>query len=142
MKTILSILLFCFTLSIFSQEISSDMKYALKNDNANNLEKIINPKNKNTCFQVGNSEYTLLNLTIKLNSLASFKMLLNKNVDVDKTCSGKTPLMYAAKYGRLEMAKLLIQNKADINKTYKERSALDYAQKYEQKSVFEYLKGL
>ncbi|PQJ80689.1 ankyrin repeat domain-containing protein [Polaribacter porphyrae] len=142
MKTILSTFLLLCTISIFSQEISSNIKYALKDDDATSLKKLITNDNKNTCFEAGNSNYTLLNLTIKFNALSCFKMLISKNIDVNKACTGKTPLLYTAKYGRLEMAKLLIKNKADINKTYKGRSALDYAKKYKKEDVYKYLKSL
>jgi len=142
MKTILSTFLLVFTIAISSQEISSEIKYALKNDDAKTLETLISSTNKNTCFEIGNSNYTLLNLTIKLNAISCFKKLLSKNVDINKACTGKTPLHYTAKYGRLEMAKLLIKNKADITKNYKGRSAADYAKRYEKDEVYQYLNSL
>ena len=117
MKTVFTSLLILCTIVISSQEISSDIKYALKNDDAKTLKTLITSTNKNNCFEAGNSTYTLLNLTIKVNAIACFNLLLSEKVDINKACTGKSPLHYAAKYGRLEMAKLLIKNKADINKT-------------------------
>lgn len=142
MKSLFTTLLLLITISVSAQEISSEIKYALKNDDAKALKKELNKENINICFEVGNSEYSLLNLSIKLDAKACFELLLTKKVDVDKECSGKTPLMYSAKYGRLEMAKMLIKNNADINKKYKGRSALDYAKKYEKTALIEYFKSL
>lgn len=142
MKTIVTLILILSTFIISAQDISSDIKYALKNDDATALKKLINADNLNTCFITRNSKYTLLNLAIKLNSKACFKLLLNEKADVDKECTGKTPLMYTAKYGRLEMTKMLIKQKADLDKDYKGRTALAYAKKYQKKEIYEYLKSL
>ena len=142
MKTIITTLLLFCAITISSQEISSDIKYALKNDDAKTLKTLIKSVNKNTCFEAGNSKYTLLNLVIKVDAIDCFKLLLSEKVDINKACTGKTPLHYVAKYGRLEMAKLLIKNKADISKTYKGRTALDYAKRYEKEEVYIYLSNL
>ena len=142
MKSILSTFFLLVSIAIFSQNISSDVKSAIKNDNAETLKSLFKTESKNTCFASGNAKYTLLNLTIKYNAISCFKMLLSEKVNVNKACTGKTPLHYAAKYGRLAMAKLLIENKADISKTYKGRSAKDYAKKYENQEVYTYLNSL
>lgn len=118
------------------------MKSALKNDDAIALKKLINIENINTCFETGNSKYSLLNLTIKVNAKTCFKLLIDQKADVNKECTGKTSLMYTAKYGRLEMAKLLIANNADIKKEYKGRTAIDYAKRYEKEDILAYLEKL
>jgi ankyrin repeat protein len=142
MKSILTTILLLFTITLFSQEISSDIKSALKNDDATALKKLIKTENINTCFEIGNSNYTLLSLSIKLDAKACFNLLLNKKIDTNKACAGKTPLIYTAKYGRLEMAKMLIKNKADVTISYKGRTAKDYARKYEKEAVYKYLNTL
>lgn len=142
MKIIITLTLVLSSLIINAQELSSDIKYALKNDDVTALKKLLTSNNLNTCFNVGNSKYTLLNLTIKLNSEACFELLLKEKVDVNKECTGKTPLMYAAKYGHLKIAKLLIKEGADVKTEYKGRTALTYASKYNKEDVYSYLKSL
>lgn len=129
MKIIITLTLVLSSFIINAQELSSDIKYGLKNDDVTALKRLLTSNNLNTCFNVGNSKYTLLNLTIKLNSEACFELLLKEKVDVNKECTGKTPLMYAAKYGHLKIE-------------YKERTALTYASKYNKEDVYSYLKSL
>jgi len=116
---------------------------ALKTDNASLLIDSLDNGGLANCYSYKNSNYTLLIMTIKAGAIDSFKALLDKDADVDKTCSNKSPLMYAAKYGQLEMAKLLIKSGADhkyINR--KGRTAKDYSKKYRQKQVYLYFKSL
>jgi ankyrin repeat protein len=142
MKIIITLILVLSSFIINTQELSSDIKYALKKDDSTALKKLLTSNNLNTCFNAGNSKYTFLNLTIKLNSEACFELLLKEKVDVNKECNGKTPLMYAAKYGHLKIAKLLIKEGADTQKKYKGRTALAYASKYNKDAVYTYLKSL
>ena len=142
MKTILTTLFFCITLNFSAQKVTSNIRYALKKDNAQALKKELRKDNLNNCFAVDNSTYTLLNLALKLNSKDCFLLLLKEEANVNKVCAGKTPLLYAAKYGRLEMAKLLIKNGADAKITYRGRTALAYAKKYKNTALVTYLESL
>ena len=142
MKTILTTLFFCITLNFSAQKVTSNIRYALKKDNAQALKKELRKDNLNNCFAVDNSTYTLLNLALKLNSKDCFLLLLKEKANVNKVCAGKTPLLYAAKYGRLEMAKLLIKNGADAKITYRGRTALAYAKKYKNTALVTYLESL
>jgi len=142
MKTLLTTIILLMSLHFSAQEVSNEIKNALKNDNATLLKKVINNENLNTCFNAGNSKYTLLILTLKYNTKACFELLINEKVDVNKECSGKTPLIYAAKYGRLKMAKRLIRKGADSTLKYKGRTALAYAKKYKKTALIAYLESL
>ena len=142
MKHLLTAIVLFISLQFSAQDISSEIKYAIQNDASKALEKEITKDNLNQCFSIGNSEYTLLNLTIKYNSKNCFKLLLKEKVNVNNECNGKTSLIYAAKYGHLEIAKLLIKAGADVKKEYRGRTALDYALKYKKDSVYTYLKSL
>lgn len=72
-----------------------------------------------------------------------FNALIENKVDLNKVCSDKNPLMYAAKYGQLEMAKALVKAGADLKLVNKEgKTALDYAVKYEKKDLETYFLSL
>ena len=142
MRTILFPLFLLFTIALTSQESSSGLKEALMNDDAKSFKNFVNADNIDTCYEMGNSSYSLIHLTIKFNSESCFKELVSMKANLNVTCSGKTPLMYAAKYGRLEMAKILVSNKADVNFSYKGRSAKDYAIRYQKDDIFQFLNNL
>ena len=143
MKTTFLILALIFTSFISAQSLSSNFITALKTDDAKTFIKLLNDDNINACYETGNSVYTFLALSIKLDSENCFKVLLDKKADLEKACSSKTPLMYTTKYGDLEKAKALI--KAGVNpkaENSKGRTALDYAKKYKQKELAEYLESI
>ncbi len=143
MKSIVIVLAFMLTGISFGQSLSEDFKHTLKSDNVETFKTLLTEENLNTCFEAGNSNYTLLALTIKFDANSCFESLLEKNVDLEKVCSTKTPLMYAVKYGSLEIAKALIEAGAKLDtENSSGRTALDYAKKYEQKEIYEYLKSL
>lgn len=143
MKSFVLVLALVFTGIAFGQTLSEDIKKAIKSDDVKSFEGLVKKENLNTCFEAGNSNYTLMALTIKLNANSCFKLLLDRDVDLEKACSTKTPLMYAVKYGNLEMTKALIEAKANLDtKNNSGRKAVDYAKKYKQKEIYEYLKSL
>ena len=143
MKKILITIAFFITSMVSGQSLSEDFKEPLKTDNAETFKTLVNDENLNACFDGGNSSYSLLALTIKINASDCFNVLLDKKVNLEKACSSKTPLMYAVKYGNLEMVKALIHAGADVKaKKDSGKTALYYAKKYEQKDIYEYLKSL
>jgi len=126
-----------------AQELSKDAYLAFKNDNPSALKSQLEYKNLNQCYEAGTSSYTLLALSIKTGATQCFNLLVSEeNSNLDKNCSGKTPLLYAAKYGRLNMLKKLLAAGADPTITHKNRSVLDYARKYEQEGIIAYLEKL
>ena len=139
---IFTLLLFITTL-VSAQALPEDLKSAIKTDHTAGFSKLLTTDRMNTCYDAGNSRYTLLALTIKYEAKACFKMLVSQKVDLEKACSSKTPLMYAVKYGQLDTVKALIFAGADYKaKNTRGRTAMDYAKKYGQKEIYEYLQGL
>ncbi|KQM62549.1 ankyrin repeat domain-containing protein [Chryseobacterium sp. Leaf201] len=123
-----------------AQELTTEYKYMVTYDDLAKFSALVNKENINTCYQNENNSYSLLALTIKLNSKQVFQKLISEKADLEKICDGKTPLMFAAKYGNLEFAKKLLENGAKKEtKTDKGYSALDYAKKYEKAELVKLL---
>lgn len=126
---------------MFSQELSTDLKFMLKNDEPREFSTYVKKNDLNKCFKIKEEPYSLLALSIKLESKKVFERLIEEKADLNLACDEKTPLMFAAKYGKVDLAKILLKNGADKNlKTSKGLTALDYAKKYEQKELVEILK--
>ncbi|WP_194851485.1 ankyrin repeat domain-containing protein [Nonlabens antarcticus] len=146
-KIILSLILFAMTLFMQAQSITEDQaKQIIKNDAVEFLNEFANNENINQCIEINASNYNLLSLTIKYEAYIVFKaMIKNYELELNATCGGKTPLMYAAKYGRKEMASALVAAGADVGFKYKGRTAVDYAKKCKQPELvklFEEYKNL
>jgi len=143
-KVILSLVLaIVLALQSQAQELSKDAYLAFNHDNPSALKSQLEYKNLNQCYESGTTSYTLLALSIKTGATQCFNLLVSEeNSDLNKYCSGKTPLLYAAKYGKLNMLKKLLAAGADPTITHKNRSALDYAKKYKQKEIVAYLEKL
>jgi ankyrin repeat protein len=123
-----------------SQELTRDYKYMMTYDDVAKFSALVNKENINTCYQNENTSYSLLALSIKLNSKRAFQKLINEKADLERVCDGKTPLMFAAKYGNLELAKKLLEHGArKETKTEKGYTALDYAKKYEKADLIKLL---
>lgn len=133
-----------FITSIVSgQSLSIDFKAPLETDNAETFKALVNDDNLNACFDVRDSSYSLLILSIKGNAINCFNVLLDKKIDLEKVCTSKTPLMYAVKYGKLEMVKALANEGANVKaKTDSGKTALYYAKKYDQNEIEKYLESL
>ncbi|MGN7864528.1 ankyrin repeat domain-containing protein [Chryseobacterium sp. 22458] len=125
---------------IYGQELTNDHKQMLKYDNTAYFAALVNKENINACYPIENTAYTLLGLAIKMNSKEVFQKLIDEKADLEKTCDGKTPLMFAAKYGNTEMAKKLLTKGAQKDtKTDRGYTALDYAKKYEKPEIIKLL---
>ena len=129
------------TFSFFSaQELTSDYKQMLTYDKADSFSTLVNKENIDQCFQIDDNSYSLLALSIKLNSKKVFQKLVDEKANLEKVCDGKTPLMFAAKYGNAEFAKKLLENGAKKEtRTDKGYNALDYAKKYEKPEIIKLL---
>jgi ankyrin repeat protein len=123
-----------------SQELTRDYKYMMTYDDVAKFSTLVNKENINTCYQNENTSYSLLALSIKLNSKQAFQKLIDEKADLERVCDGKTPLMFAAKYGNLELAEKLLEHGArKETKTEKGYTALDYAKKYEKADLIKLL---
>lgn len=126
---------------MFSQELSQDHIFILKNDDPRDFSSLVKKDDLNKCFKIKDEPYSLLALSIKLGKAKVFEKLIEEKADLNLACDDKTPLMFAAKYGNAEFAKILLKNGADKNlKTSKGLTALDYANKYEKPELVEILK--
>ncbi len=140
MKTLITLILVLFMSALHAQELTKDTYLAFKNDNVSALKSQITGQDVNSCLDVKDSAYTLLGLAIKMEATASLDYLIaQKGIDLDKACTGKTPLLYTAKYGHLDMMKSLLAAGADPKITNKGRTLLDYAKKYKQQEIVDFL---
>jgi len=136
---ITALCLFSFTF-IEAQTLSKDTYLAFKNDNVSALQSQTKTDPINSCYDINETQYTLLAISIKMNANACFDYLLNKeSIDLNKTCGGKTASQYAAKYGNLNMLQKLENADADFSSSINGKSVLDYAKKYGQKEIIAYL---
>lgn len=143
MKKILFIAFLSFSTFISAQELTSELKSAMKNNDGVALKKELTSSNKDKCFSMSNSDYTLLALAIKTKAKSCLDTLLGEGVSLEKSCTEKTPLMYAAKYGNLDAAKALIKAGANLGaRNEKGRTALDYALQYEKEELATYFRSL
>lgn len=141
MKQLLALILcFCSLSVLTAQELSKDAYMAFKGDNVSELQSHLNPDQINACYEVNEATYTLLAVSIKMNAFKCLSHLISQeNIDLNKTCGGKTAAQYTAKYGNLEMLKQLKEAGADFSNKINGRSVLDYAKKYKQKEIVKYL---
>jgi len=94
----------------------------------------------NKCYNIEESSYSFLALSIKMNKPEIFKKLITEKADINLICDEKTPLMYAAKYGKKEFVEYLLKNGADKTiKNKKRYTAHDYAIKYNQPEIVKIL---
>jgi ankyrin repeat protein len=145
MKIIITVALIFFGSFGFAQTVTPKLKEAFKQDYAAALFADLKEQKAlvNDCFEVEGSSYSLLALSIRMERTKIFNALIENKVDLNKVCSDKNPLMYAAKYGQLEMAKALVKAGADLKLVNKEgKTALDYAVKYEKKELETYFLSL
>jgi ankyrin repeat protein len=127
--------------SLFGQEISKETLRAIHDGNITVLDKVVSKENVNDCFDIQDSSYNYLSISIKMKQIKSLKYFAEKEANLEKVCAGKTPLMYAVKYGYLEMVKYLVNKGAKMTtETSRGKTALDYAEKYDQYEIAEYLK--
>jgi ankyrin repeat protein len=126
-----------------SQKPSKELIMSFKYDDPAKLIIAGGEANLNNCYMINETSYSLLAMAIKSNAKNCLKRLLKENVNIEKVCETKTPLLYAVKYGKLEMLKLLVESGANYNiVTSKGRTAKDYAKKYKRNEVLEYLISL
>jgi len=107
----------------------------IKNDDIGAFAKFMNEGHDiDDCYEMRNSSYSMLILSIKYDAKKIFRKCLALKADVDKTCSEKTPLMYAVKYNRKDCLDVLIRRGVDKAMTTAEGgNAYEQAKKYKRK---------
>jgi len=145
MKYLFTFMLLTISYLAQAQQLTDEMKRSFKLDDPNTLLSEVKGNNHKVddCFEVEGISYTLLSLSIKTGRPNIFKTLLSNKVDLNKICSDKSPLMFAAKYGKLALAKELLTAGAKLDVTNAEnQTALDYAIKYQHQEIVSYLTSL
>lgn len=141
-KNLTVVLLLLFVCKINAQELSSSQINAIKSDDTELFKQEFAKENYNQCFDIKESSYNILAIAIKMDMLKIFSYLLNNDeVDINKICDNKTPLMFAAKYGKEHLVKELIDKGADKNITNsKGYSAKNYAERENFPKIVELLR--
>lgn len=138
-KIITTTLLFGLSLfanGLLAQEMSADQLKTFQTDNVENVQKAFKADDFTKCFQVKGKSYDLFSLSIKLDKKNLFNYFLDNKVDVNKSCSDMTPLMYAAISGQMDTAKLLLKHGAQKDAKDKNgKTAKDHALENKQKTV-------
>lgn len=110
-----------------AQSLTRDMTAALKNDDTQSIKSLVTDSNKNTCFEVGRSTYSLAQLAAQMQSSDVLLTLINEaQIDINQNCSGMSPLMSAVKTGQPHIVSILLEAGADKNLTIDGKKALDY----------------
>jgi len=124
-----------FANGLFAQELSQEQSKAFTTDNLESFQKVFNQEDFSKCYTVNGTKINLLSLSVKENKRNTFNYLVNK-VDVNKSCTDVTPLMYAAISGNMDAAKILMKfgAKKDI-KDSKGKTAKDHAVKNKQSAM-------
>jgi len=142
MKILIFALASLFTFNLYSQELTTEIKESIKQDDITKLKKALLEKDINTCFPSGKKSYTLLMLATKTKSVHVVKYLAKKSADIDQVCVDKTALMYAVERGDLELVKILVRAGADIKKEMNGWSAIDLAVSYKHSEIRNYFNSL
>jgi ankyrin repeat protein len=130
-KIITTTLLFgiaVFSNQLFAQELSGDKMRIFQTDKIEDIKKVFKKDELTKCFDIKEVQYNLLSLSARYERVNVINYLFANNVDVNKSCSDTTPLMYAAKYGYTDTVKLFLKKgaKKDI-KDRNGKTAKDYA---------------
>ena len=138
------LLLMCLGLGInLSLAAQTDWKALIQQDNVRNFVGHLHQSGNtlNDCVDIDGVSYHLLSYAIMIESKdILYQLLFDENIDLSKTCSDKTILMYAVEYGNLELVKALVNEGVDIHqKISTGKSALDLAKQYEQDLIYGYL---
>jgi len=136
--TAISYLLFIYT-NTYGQTLSNELVMAIKYADTKKLDKLIDDKTLNTCFDIADNSYNYLSTSIKMKSLESLEYFIRRGANLEGVCKGKTPLMYAVEYGQLDNVKFLLKEGANIDTQYKGRTALVYAVKYRKKKIVDFI---
>ncbi|MFL9834932.1 ankyrin repeat domain-containing protein [Chryseobacterium terrae] len=130
-KIITTTLLFgiaIFSNALFAQELSGDKMRIFQTDKIEDVKKVFKKDELTKCFDIKEVQYNLLSLSARYERVNVINYLFANNVDVNKSCSDTTPLMYAAKYGYTDTVKLFLKKgaKKDV-KDRNGKTAKDHA---------------
>ncbi|WP_159479245.1 ankyrin repeat domain-containing protein [Chryseobacterium sp. 18068] len=117
-----------FSNGLFAQELSSEKTRIFQTDKIEDIKKVFKKDELNKCFDIKQVPYNLLSLSARYERVNVINYLFENNVDVNKSCSDTTPLMYAARYGYTDTVKLFLKKGAKKDtKDRQGKTAKDYA---------------
>jgi len=136
MKNVLVAFLLFNSFLSYSQTKDVNIVEIIKADDVGAFLKFLHSGNDiNNCYEIRESSYNVLTLSIKFNSKKIFKKCLSMQADEEQICADKTPLMYAVKYNRNDFFEALLKRGVDKAMTSDEGlTAYDYAKQYNRKS--------
>ncbi|MFK8006083.1 MAG: ankyrin repeat domain-containing protein [Saprospiraceae bacterium] len=142
MKYTIFLFLFVFPSFIFSQTEAEQIKNFISTDDLGAfLEFLEDGNDLDDCYEIRDSKYSLLTLSIKFNCKKIFKKCLELEAELNQSCTEKTPLIYAIKYQREYFFKKLVIAGADKSiETPEGKTAMQYAVKYKRKEFISLLK--
>lgn len=117
--------------TLFAQDMSGEKMRIFQTDKLEDVKKVFSKDELTKCFQIKETSFNLFTLSALYERKNVMNYLLSNKVDVNKSCSDMTPLMYTAMYGLTDTAKVLLKNgaKKDI-KDKNGKTAKDYALEY------------
>lgn len=121
----------------------SILNYAIKYNDLELFEILINSKNLDINLREDNSGYSLLHYTIERNNIDVFKILIeNKDIDINiKDNNGYNIFHLAVTYGQLDIVKFLLEEtNMNVNETIDDKiTVLDLAVKNGDRDIIELL---
>lgn len=101
-----------FSNGLFAQELSGEKTRIFQTDKIEDIKKVFKKDELTKCFDIKQVPYNLLSLSARYERVNLINYLFENNVDVNKSCSDTTPLMYAAMYGYTDTVKLFLKKGA------------------------------
>lgn len=142
MKILIFVFVNLLAFNSYSQELTSELKEAITQDNVTELKKALIGQDINACYPSGKKTYTLLMLGTKIKQIHAVRYLAKKSADVDQVCVDKTALMYAVEGDNLEVVKTLVKAGADAKKKVNGWSAVDLAVAHKHTDIRNYFNSL
>ncbi|MFK7925908.1 MAG: ankyrin repeat domain-containing protein [Bacteroidia bacterium] len=132
MRNLILILWLLSPLLLASQNATKKLRKIIEKDNIKALNAFLGEDGDiNACYEINESTYSLMILSIKYDAVAMFQAGIKGGADLDQIGDQKTPLMYAIKHERMAIFKTLIAQGADPNiESSSGKTASDYAVKY------------
>lgn len=129
MKKAIFIVALCLGTLASAQKLSKELTVALKNDDTTAIGNLVTDSNKDTCYEVGKSTSSLAHLAVQMDSADVLTFLTQqKGINVDNSCNGMTPLMWAVKSNRPHLVRILLDAGADKSIVVDGKTAIDYAE--------------
>jgi ankyrin repeat protein len=141
MKKVIFLAVFALGMTATAQKLSTELTVALKNDDTRAIATLVTNANKDACYEFKSGDLNLLQLAASMGSGDIAHQLINDiKIDVNKTCSGKTPLMFAAYMGNNGLVEDLLKAGADRKVSVDGKTALDYALESKNEATIKLLK--